>query len=105
MKEETMTNEKYNPDELPAVAHSLLHQLDGVVLEATMLHSLTELESVYLASVMNIEAFTSNLIAEWIMQGKPAQILVGAAVIEGMLDTSNWMREKAALIQGFNGLI
>lgn len=95
LKEEIMTNEDYNPDRLPALKDSLIRHLDGLVLEATMLHNLTDLEAVYIATLLNIESFTSNLIEMWGEQGKPDQIAIGSAAIQGMIDTSNWMRAKA----------
>lgn len=83
----------YNADVLPE--DSLTHGMDGIVQELTALYGYKELESSYLAFLMNIEGLTSTLVDCWKEQGRGDSFSINAETIGGLLETINWVREKA----------
>lgn len=87
-------NSGFNPDRLPDLEHSLVHALDGVVQEFEMLYGLNPLESVYIALLTNIEAFTHALISAWRNQGQGPNVFIHPDVIEGLISTIQWGNEK-----------
>lgn len=83
----------YNPDGVPEA--SLVHGMDGIVLECMTLYGLTDLEAAFMALQMNIEGFTAAMVDSWQEQGQPETVTLHSAAIGGFIETIKWVREKA----------
>lgn len=92
-----------NPDALPKAA--LNHGMDGIVLELTSVYNLAELESSYLAFLMNVEGLASSLIDTWKNQGSGDNIQINVGIISGLVETINWVRVKAETLIDSSKLI
>jgi hypothetical protein len=90
-----MTDDNYSPDRLPEVGKNLIHVMDGLVQDYTMLYGLPELEASFLVIKESIEGLTTSFVETWQIQGKGDSISVRMAVIDGLLDTIQWLNIKA----------
>lgn len=90
-----------DPDSIPEA--SFIHGLNGIVQEFTSLYGMTELESSYLAFLMNIEGLAGSLINRWEEQGSKEDFRVHSDILGGLIETIEWVRGKAVeLIDGSN---